>query len=572
MEESKELFELPAEEGTNVEEAPTDQESMESLLEKEGLGLDFPKSGETRTGVIASLTDSEVLVSVGAKSEGIISGREFDQIDAEFRSEFEVGKEIPVYVLSLEDKNGNLVLSYNRAREEMDWDFAEKLQESDDIYESKVVGFNKGGLIVGMGQLRGFVPASQIGLSRRMTITGDTPEKRYSDIVGEAVSVRVIEVDRTRRRLILSERMALKETRETLKERLLDDLSVGDIRAGRVTSLADFGAFVNIDGADGLVHLSEISWERIQSPKEVLNVGQEVNVQVISIDRERKRIGLSLRRLEDNPWLKKVEHLREGQLIEGTITHLTKFGAFAKLGDDDLEGLIHVSELSTTRVEHPKEILSEGETLTLRVIKIDKERQRLGLSLRKVDSAAYADLDWKMLREELDSVADDEFELDDASEEPEAVVEEVEEAAEAEAGEEPEAVVEEVEETAEPEAVVEEVEETVEPEAGEEPEAVIEEVEEVAEPEAEEEIEAVVEEVEEATEPEAEGEPEAVVEEVEETAEPEVEEEPEAVVEEAEESAEPETDEEPEAVVEEVEEPASQDDPEPDEDEDPKEE
>ena len=303
MEESKDLFEQPAEEGTKNEEATSNPESMESLLEKEGLGLDFPKSGETRTGVIASISESEVLVSVGAKSEGVISGREFDQIDSEVRSEFEVGKEIPVYVLSLEDKNGNLVLSYNRAREEMDWDFAEGLQESDDIYESTVIGFNKGGLIVGMGQLRGFVPASQIGLSRRMTITGDNPEKRYSKIVGEPVSVRVIEVDRTRRRLILSERMALKETRETLKERLLDDLQVGDVRAGRVTSLADFGAFVNIDGADGLVHLSEIAWERIQSPKEVLKVGQEVQVQVISIDRERKRIGLSLRRLEDNPWI-----------------------------------------------------------------------------------------------------------------------------------------------------------------------------------------------------------------------------------------------------------------------------
>jgi small subunit ribosomal protein S1 len=418
MEERNDPFEQPAEEEKTVEESTNSQESMESLLEKEGLGLDFPKTGETRTGVIASISESEILVSVGAKSEGIISGREFDQIDFELRSELKVGTEIPVYVLSLEDKNGNLSLSYNRALEEMDWDFAEKLQESDEVYESKVVGFNKGGLIIEMGQLRGFVPASQIGLSRRMTISGDTPEKRYSKIVGELISVRVIEVDRTRRRLILSERMALKETRETLKERLLEDLQVGDIRTGRVTSLADFGAFVNIDGADGLVHLSEISWERIQSPKEVLKVGQEVQVQVISIDRERKRIGLSLRRLQDNPWLKKVENLREGQLIEGTITHLTKFGAFAKLGDEDLEGLIHVSELSASRVEHPKEILSEGETLTLRVIKIDKDRQRIGLSLRKVDSAAYADLDWKMLREELDAVAEGILEVGAEGEEP----------------------------------------------------------------------------------------------------------------------------------------------------------
>jgi small subunit ribosomal protein S1 len=209
--------------------------------------------------------------------------------------------------------------------------------------------------------------------------------------------------------------MALKETRESLKEKLLDELQVGDVRTGRVTSLADFGAFVNIDGADGLVHMSEISWERIQSPNDVLKVGQEVDVEVISIDRDRKRIGLSIRRLQDNPWLKKVEHIREGQLVEGTVTNLTKFGAFAKLGDEDLEGLIHVSELSQDRVEHPKEVVSEGDTLTLRVIKIDKDRQRIGLSLRKVDSAAYADLDWKMLRDELDAaLEDDEFDLDEA--------------------------------------------------------------------------------------------------------------------------------------------------------------
>ncbi len=431
MEESNELFEQPIEEEIEHEETNDSQESMEALLEQEGLGLDLPKSGEVRTGVIASVSDSEILVSVGAKSEGIISGREYDQIDSEVRDGFEVGQEIPVYIISPEDHNGSLILSYNRACEEMDWDLAERLLESEEVYESTVTGFNKGGLIVSIGHLRGFVPASQIGLSRRAGITGDTPEKRYSKLVGEPISVRIIEVDRTRRRLILSERMALQETRETLKDRLLEELQVGDIRTGRVTSLADFGAFVNIDGADGLVHLSEISWDRIQNPKEVLKVGQEVEVQVISIDRERKRIGLSIRNLQENPWLKKVEHLREGQLIEGTITHLTKFGAFARLGDEDLEGLIHISELSPTRVEHPKEVLSEGDKVTLRVIKIDKERQRIGLSLRKVDSAAYVDLDWKLLKDELDAAVLGEEEGEQAVE-----AEEAEEVLPAEEGEE----------------------------------------------------------------------------------------------------------------------------------------
>ena len=175
----------------------------------------------------------------------------------------------------------------------------------------------------------------------------------------------------------------------------MDEIGEGDVRNGRVTSLADFGAFVNIDGADGLVHLSEISWERIQHPNEVLKVGEEVTVKVISVDRDRKRIGLSIRQLQQDPWLQKVGNLKEGMLIEGTITHLTKFGAFARIGDD-LEGLIHVSELSEQRINHPKEVVHEGDVVTLRVIKIDPERRRIGLSRRKVDSPAYADLDWKM--------------------------------------------------------------------------------------------------------------------------------------------------------------------------------
>jgi small subunit ribosomal protein S1 len=386
------------------------QEFMESLLQ-ESLSLEFPTQGEIRRGFVATIRDNEILVSIGTKSEGVISGRELEQIPADERASFVVGQEIPVFVISPEDQNGNVVLSYVRAREEKDWDDVEALLESGEAYESKVVGFNKGGLIVPIGGLRGFVPASQISLLRRPG-TNENPEQRYSKAVGDPMKVRVIEVDRARRRLILSERLALQETRETLKDRLLDELAEGEVRAGRVTSLADFGAFVNIDGADGLVHLSEISWERIQHPNEVLKVGDEVKVKVISVDRDRKRIGLSIRQLQQDPWLQKVGELKEGMLIEGTITHLTKFGAFARIGDD-LEGLIHVSELSEQRVGHPKEVVKEGEVLTLRVIKIDPERRRIGLSRRKVDSAAYTDLDWKMaLSDEVDQTLpeeDDEY-------------------------------------------------------------------------------------------------------------------------------------------------------------------
>ena len=184
-------------------------------------------------------------------------------------------------------------------------------------------------------------------------------DARWSKLVDEPIKVVVIEVDRARHRLILSERSALQETRETIKDRLLEDLHEGTVKTGRVTSLADFGAFVNIDGADGLVHLSEVSWERIDHPADVLKVGQEVRVKVIAVDQERKRIGLSIRQLQPDPWVVKATSMKEGQLVEGTITHLTKFGAFAKL-DEDLEGLIHISELSDQRINHPKEVVKKA--------------------------------------------------------------------------------------------------------------------------------------------------------------------------------------------------------------------
>jgi small subunit ribosomal protein S1 len=369
--------------------------SMEKLLQEEGLNLDFPKQGEIRTGVIASIGENEILVSVGTKSEGVISGKEKEQIPAEAFESFQVGQEIPVYVLNPEDPSGNLVLSYMRAREESDWQEAESMKASSESFDCKVIGYNKGGLIVPLGLLRGFVPASQVSVMRRVE-DNESVDVRWSKLVGEPIKVVVIEVDRARHRLILSERSALQETRETIKDRLLEDLHEGVVKTGRVTSLADFGAFVNIDGADGLVHLSEVSWERIDHPADVLKVGQEVKVKVIAVDQERKRIGLSIRQLQPDPWVVKVSSMKEGQLVEGTITHLTKFGAFAKL-DEDLEGLIHISELSDQRINHPKEVVKEGDVVTLRVIKLDAERRRIGLSLRKVDSMAYANMDYEMM-------------------------------------------------------------------------------------------------------------------------------------------------------------------------------
>jgi small subunit ribosomal protein S1 len=371
--------------------------NMETLLNQEGLALDFPQPGEIRSGVIASISPSQILVSVGAKSEGVITGRELESIPAEEHAALQVGQEVLVYVLNAEDENGNVVLSYTRAQEQKGWAEVEKMLEENATYEGRVDGFNKGGIIVPVYGLRGFIPASQLSISRRMAVTGDTPDQRYAKMIGEPISIRVIEVDRKRRRLILSERAASSETRQSIKERVIESLKEGETYTGKVTSLADFGAFVNVNGADGLVHLSEISWDRVQHPSEVLEVGQEVKVKVINIDREKRRIGLSMRALQSDPWQSKVDKFKVGQLVEGVITRLTKFGAFARL-EGDLEGLIHISEISENRIEHPKEAgLHEGDVVTLRVIRIDPDQRRIGLSLRKVDSGAFKDLDLKQI-------------------------------------------------------------------------------------------------------------------------------------------------------------------------------
>ena len=502
-------------EDTPVEEAEAPEASMQELLEQENL-FDLPRPGQVRQGTIASIGDNEVLVSIGAKSEGVIPIRELEQLDEEERQAFEVGTEINVFVVTPEDGQGNLLLSYLRAQEEADWEKAQATMDAKEVYEGEISGYNKGGLIVKLGRLRGFVPASQVSLSRRVAYGGGTPEQRWGKRVGEPLVARIIEVDRERHRLIFSERAALQESRESLKERLLDELEVGQSRTGRVTSLAEFGAFVNISGADGLVHLSEISWERVVHPKELLKVGQEVKVKVISVDRERKRIGLSIRQLQDDPWEEKVAMFREGQLVMATITRLTKFGAFARIDETDLEGLIHVSELSDRRVEHPKEVISEGDVITLRIIKVDVPRRRIGLSIRKVHSAAYTDIDWETTlaetmreldgdveAEELPTVEGDEAEAvesaateEQPAEETEAETAEETPAEEGAPEEEPaEAVEEEVAESADVEPADEEPAEEIEPETAEddpsveetpeeEPEEVVEE--EAAEPAGEE--------------------------------------------------------------------------------------
>ncbi len=371
---------------------------MDALLEQDALDVDTPRRGETRTGTIARISGNDILVDIGAKSEGVIPASEVEQMSEEQRAELSVGRELPVFVVRTGDRDVGILLSASRAMEEADWTKAERLQAEQEVFEGSVGGYNKGGLIVKVGNLRGFIPASQISLARRRRADGDTPDKRWGKMVGEPILAKIIEVDRRRNRLILSERAAAREARKALKEQLITELQAGEERSGRVISLADFGAFVDIGGADGLVHLSEISWKRMGHPSEVLEVGQEVRVKVLAVDTDRKRISLSMRALEPDPWESLTRTLSEGQLVEGQITKLTKFGAFASLTIDEgfqIEGLIHISELAERRIEHPNEVVQEGQTVTLRVIKIDRARKRIGLSLKRVASTEYADFDWQ---------------------------------------------------------------------------------------------------------------------------------------------------------------------------------
>jgi small subunit ribosomal protein S1 len=382
------------EETSVVEQAQPDVEhSMESLLQTD-YDVRTLRRGQIVEGVIVQVRPTEILVDVGAKSEGVIWQRELERMGPEDLESMGEGQTLLVYVVTPEDRNGNPVLSLSRAQAERDWRDAEKLFEAGEIFEGTVAGFNKGGLIVRMGKVRGFVPASQI-VSLKGRSRDPEGESPLAQLVGQNMQLKVIEIDRGRNRLILSERAAMREWRRQHKEKLLAELQEGDVRKGDVISICDFGAFVDLGGADGLIHLSELSWRRVSHPGEVLSVGDSVEVYVLKVDRDRKRIGLSLKRLEGDPWSTIEDRYHVGQLVEGTITKLVKFGAFARIYDDDIEGLIHLSELSEERIAHPREVVQEGETRTLRIIRIDPDQRRIGLSLKRVTSSEYLDMDWQ---------------------------------------------------------------------------------------------------------------------------------------------------------------------------------
>lgn len=346
-------------------------------------GLETLYVGQILTGTIMQVRPNEVLIDVGAKAEGVVDSKELDRLSEEELATLQEGAEIRVFVVRPESSEGHPVLSIARAKMEQDWEFAESQRAQDEIFDAQVTGANKGGLIVHIGQVRGFVPASQVSSMRRGSGESDDEyQRRLNGLVGRSLKFKVLEIDRRRNRLILSERAAEREWRKDQKDKLLDNLAQGAVVRGEVSSLADFGAFVDLGGADGLIHLSELSWGRVQHPNEVVRVGDVVDVYVLNVDRDRKRIGLSLKRLQPEPWAHFVASHNVGDEVDAVITKLTNFGAFARLANQDVEGLIHISELSGDHVSKPGEVVKEGDPVRVTILRIEADRKRLGLSLR----------------------------------------------------------------------------------------------------------------------------------------------------------------------------------------------
>ena len=356
-------------------------ENMEALL-RESEQIKAIRPGDLVQGVVMRVDREGILVGIGNKSEGIVSSREMQSLSEEDISSLQVGDEILTRVLEAEREDGAAILSVDKAREEMGWVSVEGKLDSGEPVEGVITGFNRGGALVDVDGLKGFVPISHLGWTQQRGSNGaeDDMERR----IGERVPLKVIEVDRSKKRAIFSEKAAIQEERESRRELILQELQEGEVRRGRVTGICDFGAFVDLGGADGLIHISELSWDPVHSTDQVLKVGQEVDVYVLKVDQNSKRIALSLRRLVPEPWDTVPDRYRVDQLIEGIVTKITNFGAFARV-EGSVEGLIHVSELSYNVVNHPKEVVKEGDLLTLKILKIEPERKRLALSLKQAE-------------------------------------------------------------------------------------------------------------------------------------------------------------------------------------------
>jgi small subunit ribosomal protein S1 len=336
----------------------------------------FPiiNEGEVVSGKVVRVDKDEVLVDIGYKSEGVIPVSELSirrSIDP--ADEVQLGDEVDALVLTKEDADGRLILSKKRARFEMAWKRIERAAESGEPVEGTVIEVVKGGLILDLG-VRGFLPASLVDIRRVQDL---------DEFMGKTLRCKVIELNRSRNNVVLSRRAVLEDERKEMRQAILDRLSPGDVVRGTISNIVDFGAFVDLDGIDGLIHISELSWSHVNHPSEVLDIGQEVEVKVLDIDRERQRISLGLKQTQSDPWQQVVDTYDEGDVVEGRVTKVVTFGAFVEILPG-VEGLVHISELAQHHVENPREIVSQGEIVRARIIEMDAERRRLSLSLKRV--------------------------------------------------------------------------------------------------------------------------------------------------------------------------------------------
>jgi small subunit ribosomal protein S1 len=384
--------------GDEPEEAPEpvrprgpEPTTMEELLAEQDGDIKSFKHGDVVDGTVVRIDKDEILVDIGAKSEGVVSNRELFGRHGEQQPPLAIGDTVLVYVLQPESPEGHVVLSLRRAGLERKWRSMQEQFEEGVIIEAPVIDHNKGGLIVDCG-IRGFVPISQIvDFPRRPQ--NDQPRDAAQEIaeklqpfVGRKLRLKILEVNRKANRLILSEKVALYEERREKRDELFSSLQVGQKVTGTVRSIAPFGVFIDLGGIDGLVHKSELSWNKVNNPEGGYRVGEEVEAEVIDINHERGRISLSIRRLQPDPWHSTVADFKVGDVIDGTVTKLVNFGAFVRVRDG-LEGLIHISELSHQRVAHPGDVVHEGQNLKLKIISLDSERHRLGLSLKQAEEA-----------------------------------------------------------------------------------------------------------------------------------------------------------------------------------------
>ncbi|MFQ5382624.1 MAG: 30S ribosomal protein S1, partial [Dehalococcoidia bacterium] len=361
-------------------------EDMGALLDLESAQPGSVRRGEIIDGTVLGASPDGVIVDVGAKMEAVIPPGEMLSLGVDGSSKLGAGDTVKVMVLQPSSAEGHAIVSLDRARGEEGWALLAERQESGAIFEGQVTGHNRGGILVNVDGVNAFVPLSQVDSIRR-----DNPDAAslLAGLVGKPLKLKVVELNRKRNRVILSERAAMAEERKASRERVLAEIEEGQIRVGRVSSVTDFGIFIDLGGADGLAHMTEITWERGKKAKDLFTVGDEVKAYVLKVDRETKKISLSLKRAHPERWDEAVSRFVIGQVLIGRVTKLMAFGAFVRL-DDGVEGLIHISELANRRIQHPKEIVKEGDVVPVKLVRIEPERHRLGLSLRQARSDAEA--------------------------------------------------------------------------------------------------------------------------------------------------------------------------------------